>query len=48
MKMKELYSAYGLVEDTIDFLGHAVALHTNDNYLNLPAEPTIFRLKTLL
>jgi len=45
MKMKELYSAYGLVEDTIDFLGHAVALHTNDNYLNLPAEPTIFRLK---
>jgi len=45
MKMKELYEKYGLVEDTIDFLGHAVALHTNDGYLQMPSEPTIFRLK---
>jgi len=43
--MKELYYNYGLVEDTIDFLGHAVACHTNDDYLELPAEPTIFKLK---
>jgi Rab GDP dissociation inhibitor len=45
MKMKELYQAYGLVEDTIDFLGHAVALYTNDDYLEQVAEPTIYRLK---
>lgn len=33
MKMTELYEAFGLDEQTIDFLGHAVALHITDEYL---------------
>ena len=33
MTMTELYEAFGLDEQTIDFLGHAVALHITDDYL---------------
>ena len=33
MKMAELYRAFGLEEQTIDFLGHSVALHIEDGYL---------------
>jgi Rab GDP dissociation inhibitor len=31
--MAELYKKYSLEENTIDFLGHAVALELNDDYL---------------
>jgi hypothetical protein len=31
--MKDVYAKYSLGEQTIDFLGHAVALYTNDSYL---------------
>jgi len=34
-----------LLKILLIFLGHAVALYTNDNYLDLPADSTIFRLK---
>jgi Rab GDP dissociation inhibitor len=45
MKMKELFEAFGLVEDTIDFIGHSLALHVNDEYLSQPALPTVERIR---
>ena len=33
MTMAELYESFGLDEQTIDFVGHAVALHITDEYL---------------
>jgi Rab GDP dissociation inhibitor len=32
--MSDVYKHYKLESNTIDFLGHAVALHTTDDYLN--------------
>ena len=32
--MKDVFKKYSLGENTIDFLGHAVALYTNDSYLD--------------
>lgn len=45
MTMKELFEAYGLGEDTIDFVGHSLALHVNDEYLSQPALPTVERIR---
>jgi Rab GDP dissociation inhibitor len=42
--MKEVYDHYKLESNTIDFLGHAVALHTSDDYLTKPAADTIFKI----
>ena len=39
--MKEIFKYYNLDDNTIDFLGHAVALHHTDDYLNKPAFETI-------
>jgi Rab GDP dissociation inhibitor len=39
--MKDVYKKYKLEDNTIDFLGHAVALHTSDEYLDLPAKDTL-------
>ncbi|MBA0682894.1 hypothetical protein Goari_024581 [Gossypium aridum] len=36
---------YGLEDDTIDFIGHALALHSNDSYLDQPALGFIKRMK---
>jgi RAB protein geranylgeranyltransferase component A len=36
---------YGLDDNTIDFIGHAVALHKEDNYLTEPAIDTVKRMK---
>jgi len=33
MKSKDLYAKFGVDKNTIDFTGHAIALHRNDNYL---------------
>jgi RAB protein geranylgeranyltransferase component A len=35
--MFALVSKYGLEDDTVDFIGHALALHRDDNYLDEPA-----------
>jgi len=35
--MREVFKKHKLEDNTIDFLGHAVALYRDDNYLNLPA-----------
>jgi len=42
---KEIFSAFSLSEDTIDFLGHSMALRSNDSYLTEPALETMKRLR---
>lgn len=39
--MKDVYKKFKLEPNTIDFLGHAVALHTSDEYLDKPAIDTV-------
>lgn len=36
---------YGLEDDTIDFIGHALALHNDDDYLDQPAIDFVKRIK---
>eukprot|EP00128_Syssomonas_multiformis_P018289 Colp12_sorted_trinity150504_noHs@27758 len=43
--MAEVYKKFDLDRDTSDFTGHAIALYTNDDYLNEKALPTIERIK---
>eukprot|EP00899_Mesostigma_viride_P019041 jgi/Mesvir1/27138/Mv20808-RA.2 len=43
--MADLFNKFGLVEDTIDFIGHAIALHREDSYLSQPALPTVMKIK---
>jgi len=38
---------YGLEDDTIDFIGHALALHRDDSYLDEPAKDFVERVKVL-
>ncbi|KAK8529780.1 hypothetical protein V6N12_060550 [Hibiscus sabdariffa] len=42
---RELISKYGLEDDTIDFIGHALALHKDDGYLDQPALNFVKRMK---
>ncbi|KAF8690651.1 hypothetical protein HU200_041023 [Digitaria exilis] len=42
---KQLISKFGLDDNTIDFIGHAVALHRDDSYLSEPALDTVKRMK---
>lgn len=42
---KELIGKYGLDDNTVDFIGHALALHRDDHYLNEPALDTVKRMK---
>ncbi|KAL6644750.1 hypothetical protein ACP70R_016358 [Stipagrostis hirtigluma subsp. patula] len=42
---KEVISKYGLEDDTVDFIGHALALHRDDTYLDEPALDTVKRMK---
>ncbi|KAF1874882.1 hypothetical protein Lal_00007497 [Lupinus albus] len=42
---KELISKYGLDDNTIDFIGHALALHLDDGYLTQPAMDFVKRMK---
>ena len=43
--MAELYSRFGLQPDTIDFVGHALALYIDDSYINKPCGATIERIQ---
>jgi len=43
--MKDVYKKYKLEDNTIDFLGHAVALHTSDEYLEKPAKDTLEKMQ---
>ena len=42
---KVLVKKFDLEENTIDFIGHAVALYTNDDFINRPAIETIEKIK---
>lgn len=42
--MSEVYTHFGLESGTKDFIGHAMALWSNDDYLSEPARPTIERI----
>lgn len=46
--MIDVYKKYKLEENTIDFLGHAVALHIDDAYLQQPAHDTIGKMQLYL
>jgi Rab GDP dissociation inhibitor len=43
--MQELYAEFGLDPMTVDFIGHAIALHQNDAYMLKPAAATVPRIK---
>jgi Rab GDP dissociation inhibitor len=42
---RELIAKYGLDDNTVDFIGHALALHRDDRYLDEPALDTVKRMK---
>ena len=42
--MVEVYKKFGLEPGTQDFIGHALALHLNDSYMNRPAKETYERI----
>mmetsp|Transcript_9891 Transcript_9891/g.16631 ORF Transcript_9891/g.16631 Transcript_9891/m.16631 type:complete len:329 (+) Transcript_9891:17-1003(+) len=46
--MKDVFEKYGLESNTIDFMGHAVALQYQDNYLFEPAIDTIQKMQLYL
>ena len=41
----DLFKKFSLEDNTIDFIGHATALHLNDEYLHAPTLPLIERIK---
>lgn len=43
--MRDVYKKYNLDPQTIDFLGHAIALHTTDEYIDQPARDTIIKMQ---
>ncbi|KAF8640438.1 hypothetical protein AX17_000103 [Amanita inopinata Kibby_2008] len=42
--MKQVYEKFGLEPGTQDFIGHAMALYLDDDYINKPARPTYDRI----
>ena len=45
MPMSKLFDEFGLGKGTIQFIGHAVALYSSDEYLTRPAEETLKRCR---
>lgn len=45
MSMQDVYKQFGLGEMTIDFIGHAIALHRDDAYMSQPAVDTVLKVK---
>lgn len=43
MTMSDLYKQFGVDDQTIDFIGHALALHRDDSYLQECALPTVLK-----
>ncbi|CAL5323748.1 unnamed protein product [Camellia sinensis] len=43
---KDVISKYGLDDNTVDFIGHALALHIDDSYLDQPAMDFVKRVKS--
>lgn len=42
--MAEVYKKFGLETGTMDFIGHSLALHSNDSYMHAPAKDTYERI----
>ena len=42
---KDMIKKYGLEANTVDFIGHAVALYTNDDFLEQKALPTVEKMQ---
>lgn len=45
MTMRQLMEKYSLSETTVDFVGHSIALHRDDGYLDKPAAETVTRMQ---
>ena len=45
LNMWELYREFGLDSQTVDFVGHAIALETSDRYMTRAALPTVAKVK---
>jgi Rab GDP dissociation inhibitor len=45
MSARELLKDYSFDEGTVDFIGHAMALFSTDEYLGLPAIQLVMRIK---
>ncbi|XP_068107622.1 rab GDP dissociation inhibitor alpha-like isoform X2 [Hyperolius riggenbachi] len=45
MNMREVYRRFDLSPDVTSFIGHALALYRNDDYLDLPCLETMNRIK---
>ncbi|EGC37087.1 Rab GDP dissociation inhibitor alpha [Dictyostelium purpureum] len=45
MSMSDLFKKFGIKDNLIDFIGHAIALYLDDSYLNQPAFGTVMRMK---
>lgn len=43
--MAQLYEKFGLQPDTVDFIGHALALYIDDSYIHKPCGGTIQRIQ---
>ena len=39
MRMVDAFKKFGLDQDTIDFTGHALALHSDDEFVRIRAKP---------
>jgi Rab GDP dissociation inhibitor len=42
--MAQVFKLFGLEPGTQDFIGHALALHLDDTYMNQPAKETYERI----
>jgi len=45
MTMRQLFNEFSLGEDTIDFIGHSLALYRDDAYLDQAALPAVKKVK---
>lgn len=45
LPMHEVFKYFGLAADTQEFIGHAMALHLDDGYLNQPARDTVEKVR---
>jgi Rab GDP dissociation inhibitor len=43
--MRDVFKKFKLEDNTIDFLGHAVALYNDDNYLDRPAADSLKKIQ---
>lgn len=42
--MMQVYKSFGLEPGTCEVIGHALAMHNDDSYMNLPAKVTYDRI----